>query len=164
MRLHIAVVATLAAYSGWAFAAEWTSGSRAGDGSVFSFREHRIGDPIEAHRNTYWGTGTTSTWEPCVSDADLPGLTNCTDYSMPRSVAYYRIGEDLAVKALYYRYFDGKLIGFRLVAPHHQFDKLSAMLVGRYGEPNERATQAVKNRAGAAHVDIQICVGCLFFG
>ena len=131
---------------------EWTSTSVPGDGSVFTFRSWRLGDPLDRAFGDYL-IGQKRPGRPhCDVDVQR-NLITCEDQSLLRrssaGLAQSYVG-DIAVDGLtYYFLLDRKLFGYSLNFPTPAFDSISAQLRNRYGAPHQEGNDIVRNRAGA---------------
>jgi hypothetical protein len=131
---------------------EWTSDSKPADGSVFSFRGNRVGDPIEklfpCHDRRVSDVVRTNY---CSSNAEIPGYRSCHDTSlMPGAgLAYMKLG-DVPVDGLDYFYLDRRLTGFMLWFHTRNFPAVKNLMEAKYGTPTKVETGQVQNRAGAA--------------
>lgn len=121
---------------------QWTTASKPGDGSAFTFRGSRIGDDHKARG--CWGTPASGT---CVVDGF--GARACRDLSIsvakdkPTSLGI------LEVDSLTWHYLDEKLAGFDLTVRAGRFAELRALLSARYGAPTDSRQVPVQNSMGA---------------
>lgn len=143
-RLVLGVALALATSAATAQQREWTTASRPGDGSVFSFRGHQVGDPLSKHRKSYMQGGKLD----CRQTSDDPLQKTCNDRALP-VVHGYRELSGLTVQHLWYEYYDDKFAGFYLCVHTEAYPRLRAMLIERYGQPSATAQQPVQNRFSA---------------
>jgi hypothetical protein len=131
---------------------EWTRASVAGDGSVFTFRNWQMGDPLDREFSGYL-IGQPRPGRPHC-DVDIKAdLISCEDQSIVRrspSGAPQAYLGDIPVDSLtYYFLINRKLYGFFLSFPTPAFDRVSSELRFRYGTPHRTGTDVVRNRAAS---------------
>ncbi|MBM3534146.1 MAG: hypothetical protein FJX60_14055 [Alphaproteobacteria bacterium] len=131
---------------------EWTSASRPGDASVFTFRSWRINDPLANGFSDYLVGHKRAGRAHC--DVDSPRqFISCEDQSIIRRSAggpKQAYLDDIAVDRLtYYFTLTRSLYGFSLVFPTLAFDRIEQELRSRYGPPHRTEADVIKNRAGA---------------
>jgi hypothetical protein len=140
-----------------AVAKEWTSASKAGDGSVFTFRGSRIGEPIETLFPCHTRTDITGKANHCHPDSEIPGMKICYDLSdvSPSDMAnrVRKIG-DIQVSKFEHHYLDDKFVGFEIWIDTLRFAEMSRMLEAKYGKPTGREVGSVQNRLGATFSQI----------
>lgn len=117
---------------------EWTSASKPGDGSVFTFRGYKMGDPLPSKLSS-----------ECFANKDLPGMQSCSDNTLPRLSGGMRDLQGIPVKYLSYTFFDGRFAGFMINLPSDRFSEMRRLLIARYGAPHDEENSSVQNRAGA---------------
>jgi hypothetical protein len=148
MEMRAAFVAFLVvSILGAAQAADWTSRSKPGDGSRFSFRGNEIGDPIARMEPFFWNR--ESNVFQCYSDRNLPGFKACRDTSIDGLAGQSKI-EDLPVKHLFYEYLDDQLVGFLLTTSTDHFDALRALITLAYGPPHQVERSSLHDRDSKA--------------
>ncbi len=117
---------------------EWTSASKPGDGSVFTFRGYKMGDPLPPKLAS-----------DCLTSNDLPGMQSCQDRSLPRLSGGMVDLQGLPVRYLSYQFFDGRFAGFLINLPADKFSEMRRLLVARYGDPHAETPSSIQNQAGA---------------
>lgn len=144
--IRFALGAALALVINVAIAQErgWTTASHPDDGSVFSFRGHRVGDPLSKHRKSYIRDGKLD----CQATSDVPGRKYCNDRALPIVHGYPELA-GMSVMNLWYDYYEEKFVGFYLCVHTNHYANLRAMLIERYGQPSSTIQQPVQNRLGA---------------
>lgn len=130
---------------------EWTSASKLGDGSSFTFRGSRIGDPIEQLFPCHERTDIAGKANHCGADRDVPGLKVCIDLSRisPSGLIGPPSIGDITTETVMYNYLDGKLVGFAVTIHNDRSTDLSRLLEAKYGKPTSREVGSVQNRMGA---------------
>jgi hypothetical protein len=127
---------------------EWTSSSRIGDGSVFSFRGNKIGDPIDRMFPCH-DQDTVDNISSCFTKKNDVSQKICYDRSI-RKRSNYSDGEiaGIPVFELKYHYLDNRLAGLRSTMDMKYFKKMSELLEAKYGEPSYVETGAAQNQLG----------------
>jgi hypothetical protein len=140
---------------------DWTSASKPGDGSVFTFRGSKIGDPLEAKFQGYsvgykdlktpYCTGSGD--EITCDEKELRSDPVAAKYNFPPHLQTPAIG-DVQPLMIEYKYLRRSLYGFMVVFNTGATATMLTMLEGKYGKPNSQRIEMVHNRMGAAFDNI----------
>lgn len=134
-------------------AKEWTSASKPGDGSVFTFRGSKIGESMDVKFHN-----APKAYQHKGQNYCFPykwGIVSCTDAvgdRKPGEKSYPeepRIG-DVIVNHISYTFVDGAFCGFSIGFDQANFDTLLVMMQAKYGKPHSVKNTTVHNRMGAA--------------
>ncbi|MCC6468026.1 MAG: hypothetical protein IT563_06870 [Alphaproteobacteria bacterium] len=134
----------------------WTTRDSPGQRGVFAFLDNKIGDPIETmfpdpeEKDQFGGL-------LCRDTPGLPGWLECTDDSLRQMVngAWKLLYRGVEVSFINYRYFEHKLVGFRMGFPTANFEKLGEALKKQYGSPTGEEETSWQHRLGGVY-DVKI--------
>ncbi|MCC7048212.1 MAG: hypothetical protein IT562_15975 [Alphaproteobacteria bacterium] len=134
----------------------WTTRDPPGQRGVFAFLDNKIGDPIE---NMFPDPEEKDEFGAllCRDTPGLPDWLECTDDSMRQMVngVWKLLYRGIEVSFVNYRYFERKLVGFRMGFPTANFQKLGEALKKQYGQPTGEEETSWQHRLGGVY-DIKI--------
>jgi hypothetical protein len=132
---------------------EWTTGSKPGDGSVFTFRGSQIGEPITKLFPCYQRPRTNEPINRCRVDPEVEDVRICEDFSSARRrdryVASLEIG-GVPLNSLTYYYGEDRLGAFTVDLSTGVVDRFRDLVIAKYGKPTNSRQTTVQNRMGAS--------------